>query len=130
VFSVWNIKAFIDSIPREYDEAALVDGAGHSTIMTKIILPLCVPAIAANAFLSFLLGWNEYIFAMTFLATPERFPAPVGLWSLQSPGVIGDYAVNWPLFAAGSVIVSVPAIAASFFFLRNYSSTMSSLSGR
>ncbi|TDT52000.1 sugar ABC transporter permease [Fonticella tunisiensis] len=107
VFTIWNLKGYFDTLPYEIEEAALIDGASVLKIFTKIVLPLSRPAIAVTAMFSFMAGWNEYIFAMTFTTNKGIFTLPVGLWSLQNAG---NYAQNWPLFAAGSLIVAVPVM--------------------
>lgn len=108
VFTIWNLKGYFDTIPYEIEEASLIDGASMTHIFLKIILPLSKPALAVTAMFSFLAGWNEYIIAATFTNNTDIFTLPVGLWSLQN---MGNYAQDWPLFAAGSLIVALPVMA-------------------
>lgn len=114
VFTVWNLKGYFDTIPYEIEEAAIIDGVSMSGIFLRIILPLSKPALAVTAIFSFLAGWNEYVIAATFTNNTDMFTLPVGLWSLQN---MGNYAQDWPLFAAGSLIVAVPVMIV-FIFLQ------------
>lgn len=114
VFSTWNLKGYFDTIPRELDEAALIDGCTVTQAFIRIILPLSLPALAVTALLMFLTAWNEWVFASTLLINEDSFTVPVGLWGLQN-----DYRVPWGYFAAASVVVSIPVMAL-FLALQNY----------
>ncbi|MCX8129478.1 MAG: ABC transporter permease subunit [Clostridia bacterium] len=107
VFTIWNLKSYFDTIPYEIEESAYIDGASLFTILTKIILQLAKPAIVVTALFSFIAGWNEYVIAVTFNTSTDSFTLPVGLYSLQSAG---DYSQDWPLFAAGSLVVAAPVM--------------------
>jgi arabinogalactan oligomer / maltooligosaccharide transport system permease protein len=114
VFSTWNLKGYFDTIPRELDEAALIDGCTVTQAFIRIILPLSLPALAVTALLMFLTAWNEWVFAQTLLLNEDSYTVPVGLWGLQN-----DYRVPWGYFAAASCIVSIPVIAL-FLGLQQY----------
>lgn len=113
-FSVWMLKGYFDTIPKDLEEAAVMDGAGQWTIFTKIILPLARPAIVVTALFSFMSAWNEFILAATFLSDDTQFTLPVVLQRF-----VGDYSTQWGYFAAGAIIVSVPVVAL-FFKLQKY----------
>ncbi len=115
IFSIWNLKGYFDTIPIEIEEAARMDGVNRFQLFYKIILPLAKPALAVTFLFAFMAGWNEYVFAMTFVFTPEKFTLPVGLYSLTQNS--SSYATNWPLFAAGSLIVAAP-VAVIFLILQ------------
>lgn len=117
VFAIWNLKGFLDTIPKELEEAACIDGAGTFAMLFKIILPLSKPAIAVTALFAFLGSWNEYIFGLTFITDKNLYTLPMGLYTIQSQA--GQYATNWSLFAAGSLIVAIP-IALLFLFLQKF----------
>lgn len=106
IFSIWNLKGYFDTIPVEIEEAARIDGVNRFQLFYKIILPLSKPALVVTFLFAFMAGWNEYVFAMTFILTPDKFTLPVGLYSLTQDA--SAYATNWPLFAAGSLIVAIP----------------------
>lgn len=110
IFGVWNMKGYFDSIPVSIEEAAMIDGAGHLRILCSIVLPLARPAIIVTAVLIFITTWNEYIYAVNFLTDRNHFTLAAGLYSLQGT----EYARNWPVFAAGSLIISLPVLAVFF----------------
>jgi len=111
-FCVWMLKGYFDTIPRDLEEAALLDGASRWTIFTKIVLPLSRPAIAVTALFSFMTAWNEFILAATFMNRAASYTLPVALQAY-----VGDRSTEWGLFAAGAVLVSLPVMAL-FFMLQ------------
>lgn len=113
-FCVWMLKGYFDTIPRDLEEAALIDGAGPALIFRKIVLPLAKPAIAVTALFSFMTGWNEFILAATLMDKETMYTAPVGLRFF-----VGGFSQQWGYFAAGAIIVSIPVVAL-FFYLQKY----------
>ena len=113
-FCVWMLKGYFDTIPKDLEEAAVMDGASQWIIFTKIILPLAKPAIVVTALFSFMTAWNEFILAATFLSDDTAFTLPVVL-----QGFVGDYSTQWGYFAAGAIVVSIPVMAL-FFKLQKY----------
>jgi arabinogalactan oligomer / maltooligosaccharide transport system permease protein len=114
VFCTWNLKGYFDTIPRELDEAALIDGCTVTQAFIRIVLPLSLPALAVTALLMFLTAWNEWVMASVLLLDENTYTVPVGLWGLQN-----DYRVPWGYFAAASIIVSVPVMVL-FLGLQRY----------
>ncbi len=114
-FCVWMLKGYFDTIPRELEESALMDGASTATIFTKIILPLAKPAVAVTALFSFMTAWNEFVLALVFLDREDMYTAPVGLRFF-----VGGFAEQqWGYFAAGSIVVAIPVVVL-FLFLQKY----------
>ncbi len=113
-FCVWMLKGYFDTIPRELEESALMDGASAGTVFLRIILPLAKPAVAVTALFSFMTSWNEFILAATFMDKEVMYTAPVGLRFF-----VGGFSQQWGYFAAGSIIVSIP-IVVLFLFLQKY----------
>ena len=113
-FCVWTLKGYFDSLPRELEEAARIDGASPWLIFRRIILPLATPGIAVTALFSFMTAWNEFIMASTFMTDESRFTLPV---LIQSS--VGQFSADWGLFAAGAVVTSVPVMIA-FYVLQRY----------
>jgi arabinogalactan oligomer/maltooligosaccharide transport system permease protein len=115
-FSIWNLKGYLDTIPKELEEAAAVDGAGRNQTFIKIILPLATPALAVTAFLGFIGGWTEFYFSWMFLTKPSDFTLSMALYSM-----VGQYArtTPWSLFAAFAILVAVPP-AVVYFFAQKY----------
>ncbi len=114
-FCVWMLKGYFDTIPKELEESALMDGASTTTIFLRIILPLARPAVAVTALFSFMTAWNEFVLALTFLDQENMYTAPVGLRFF-----VGGYAEQqWGYFAAGSIVAAIP-IVILFLYLQKY----------
>lgn len=113
-FCVWMLKGYFDTIPRELEEAAIVDGASPLTIFFRIVLPLARPAIAVTALFSFMTAWNEFILAATFMNDERAYTLPVALKQY-----VGSQSVDYGYFAAGAIVVSIP-IMALFFVLQKH----------
>ena len=113
-FCVWTLKGYFDSLPRELEEAARIDGASPWRIFFTIILPLAKPGIAVTALFSFMTAWNEFIMASTFMTEETRYTLPV---LLQSS--VGQYSADWGLFAAGAIVTSIPVMALFYVLQRS-----------
>lgn len=114
-FSVWTLKGYFDTIPRELEEAAIIDGAGRFTIFWRIVLPLARPALAVTGLFSFMTAWNEFILAATFMGDVKSYTLPVVLQRYVS-----DYGTEWGHFAAGAILVSIPVVALFFALQRHF----------
>jgi arabinogalactan oligomer/maltooligosaccharide transport system permease protein len=113
-FCVWMMKGYFDTIPKELEESALIDGASQAMIFFRIVLPLAKPAVAVTALFSFMTAWNEFIQAATFMNKEEMYTAPVGLRFF-----VGGFSQQWGYFAAGSIVTAIP-IMVLFLFLQKY----------
>lgn len=115
-FAIWNMKGFIDALPFDLEEAAMIDGATRLQSFIRVIVPLAVPGMAVTALWGFLTGWSEFILAWTFLTEPTRFTLPMVL-----RGMVGQYASGtpWSQFAAMSILMSIPPVLI-FFFLQRF----------
>ncbi len=113
-FCVWMLKGYFDTIPRELEEAAVMDGMGRLAIFRRIVLPLARPGIVVTALFSFMTAWNEFILAATFVSKPQMFTLPVALQRY-----VGDYSTEWGRFAAGAVLVSIPVMILFFALQRH-----------
>lgn len=113
-FCVWMLKGYFDTIPKDLEEAAVMDGASQWTIFTKVVMPLAKPAIVVTALFSFMTAWNEFILAATFLTDAKMYTLPVVLQRF-----VGEYSTQWGYFAAGAILVSLPVMAL-FFKLQKY----------
>lgn len=111
---VWMMKGYFDTIPKELEESALIDGASQSTIFFRIVLPLAKPAVAVTALFSFMTAWNEFVQAATFMNKEDMYTAPVGLRFFVS-----GFSEQWGYFAAGSIIAAIPVVVL-FLFLQKY----------
>jgi len=113
-FCVWMMKGYFDTIPKELEESALIDGAGQATIFFRIVLPLAKPAVAVTALFSFMTGWNEFIQAATLMNREDMYTGPVGLRFF-----VGGFSQQWGYFAAGSIVAAIPVMVL-FMFLQKY----------
>ncbi|MEC7985883.1 MAG: sugar ABC transporter permease [Myxococcota bacterium] len=113
-FCTWNLKGYFDTIPKDLEEAARMDGASQWVIFTQIVLPLSKPALAVTALFSFMTAWNEFILAQTFINKESAYTLPVLLNSF-----VGNYNTEWGNFAAGAIIASAPVMLL-FFALQRY----------
>jgi len=119
--TVWIMKGFFDSIPREIEEAALIDGCSRMSALFRIVLPLSLPAVVAVCVVAFFEGWNEYLFAVTFVSSSDNWVATMGLASF-----IGELATPLELVMAAAAIFSVAPVA---FYLLMQRYIISGLTG-
>jgi trehalose/maltose transport system permease protein len=114
-FTVWVLTTFMRELPRELEEAAIVDGARPLTIVTRVFLPLMGPALVTTGLLAFIVAWNEFLFALTFTLTSEMRTVPVAIALISGATA---YELPWGNIMAASVIVTVPLIALVLIFQR------------
>ena len=103
--AVWLLTAFIRQLPRDLEDAAMIDGASRLRAARDVVLPLAAPGIASTAILTFLYCWNEFLFALSFTLGPERYTVPVAVMLFRS-----RYQVPWGEVLAATVIASVPIV--------------------
>ncbi|MBW3089154.1 sugar ABC transporter permease [Bifidobacterium miconisargentati] len=113
--NTYLMYGFFNTVPKEIDEAAKIDGSGHARIFFTIILPLVSPILAVVALLSFIATVNEYAVASTVLVSPEKQTLAVGLYEFVSQ----KFSQNWGLFSAGAVLAAVPVVIV-FICLQKY----------
>lgn len=104
-FAVWNLKGYLDTIPKELEEAAAIDGADPNQIFFRIVLPLALPQLTVTFFLGFIGHWQEFVLPWLFLTQPENYTLSMTLYNMT-----GQYAssIPWNRFAAMAVIVALP----------------------
>ena len=112
-FSVWLMKGFIDEIPKEYDEAALVDGYTRLQAFLKIVLPQSVTGMAATSVFCFITAWNEYAFALMMTSSRAQTAPP------YIPSQLGSGLTDWTVIAAGALLFLIP-VAVFTFLLRDH----------
>jgi arabinogalactan oligomer/maltooligosaccharide transport system permease protein len=103
-FNIWLLKSYIDGLPVELDEAAMMDGANQFQVLYKIIMPLAAPQLAVIFLFSFIATYSEYVITSIFLQTPGKMTLALGLQSFISD----QFAAHWTLFSAAAVISSLP----------------------
>ena len=104
--NIWLMKGYFDTIPRDIDESAMVDGASHWQIFTQLMLPLMRPIIVVVAVLSFIFVYGDFIIARILLKTTEQYPLTVGLYIFTS----GQFTQQWGIFAAGALMGALPIV--------------------
>jgi ABC-type glycerol-3-phosphate transport system permease component len=108
-FAVWMLKGYFDAIPREIEEAALIDGASQIQVLTRIILPLSAPGITTCAVFAFLLAWNDFFFAYILLVTDTNYTLQMGLYTF-----IKQFHTEWSYLMSASILTTLPVLV--FFF--------------
>ena len=111
--TVWLLVAFFKELPRDLEEAAKVDGATTIQAFRKVIVPLAAPGVFTTAILTFIFAWNEFLFATTFLFTPDTQPVTVVI-----PNFASQYTTDYGAQAAAAVVVTVPLVILVLIFQR------------
>ncbi|MCA8277467.1 carbohydrate ABC transporter permease [Burkholderia sp. AU30280] len=106
-FTIWILVTFMRELPRELEEAALVDGVGVFTLIFRIFMPLLRPALAATSLLAFVSAWNEFLFALTFTISSGQRTVPVAITMISGAS---SFELPWGTIMAASVIVTVPLV--------------------
>jgi multiple sugar transport system permease protein len=109
-FGIFLLRQAINQVPRELDEAATLDGAGHFRIFSRIIIPNIRPALATLVIFSFMSSWNSFLWPLVVLRSPELQTLPIALAGLQ-----GQYVSDWDVIMAGSVVSILPMLALYIF---------------
>lgn len=113
-FSIWMLKGYFDLVPRDLDEAARLDGASNFMIFRRVMLPLVKPGIGITALFAFMTAYNEFIMASLFLDDATQYTLPITLEQH-----VGGFDPNWGVFAAGSLILSLPVVIVFFVVQRH-----------
>jgi multiple sugar transport system permease protein len=104
-FGTFLLRQAFLGLPRELEEAAFIDGAGHFAVFRRIVVPLALPALATFGIFAFMASWNSFLWPLVIVNTPDLMTLPVGLSNLQ-----GRYATAWNLLMAGSTVAVVPIL--------------------
>lgn len=124
-FAIWNLKGYLDTIPKELEEAALIDGCTPNQAFFLVTLPLALPALAVTGFLGFMSTWSEFAISWQFLTKPEDFTLTMALY-----GMVGQFAgqTPWSKFAAFAILVALP-VSLIYLYLQKYIVSGLSLGG-
>ncbi|MEP7328037.1 MAG: carbohydrate ABC transporter permease [Betaproteobacteria bacterium] len=104
-FATWMMKGFFDTLPRELEQAAKIDGCTDMQALWYIVLPLARPGLAACGIYLAIVAWSEFVFARTLVTNPDNWLVTVGLQSF-----VGEYLVEWPLLMAAGVVSLIPML--------------------
>ncbi len=113
-FSVWMLKGYFDGIPREIEEAAMIEGASRMGVLWRIVLPLSGPGISTVAVFAFLLAWNEFFFAYIFLVSDDNYTLQMGLYTF-----INQFFTRWEYLMTAAVLTTLPVLV-FFFAMQRY----------
>ncbi|HSB70163.1 MAG TPA: carbohydrate ABC transporter permease [Candidatus Methylomirabilis sp.] len=114
-FAAWISKGYFDSIPKELDEAGLVDGASRLQIFLRIIMPIAVPGTVSTLLFGFLLAWQDLLWALCLISIDEKRTVTLGV-----AFTVGEFIIKWPMLTAASLIGSLPTIILYLFLQRFY----------
>jgi multiple sugar transport system permease protein len=104
-FATWMLKGFFDGIPRELEQAAMIDGCGHLSAFWHVIIPLARPGLAACAIYLAILSWSDFVFARTLINDQARWTITTGLVSF-----VGEHGIDWPALMAAGVLSMIPMV--------------------
>jgi multiple sugar transport system permease protein len=114
-FAAWMSKGYFDSIPKELDEAGLVDGASRFQIFCRIVMPIAVPGTVSTLLFGFLLAWQDLLWALCLISIDEKRTVTLGV-----AFTVGEFIIKWPMLTAASLIGSLPTIILYLFLQRFY----------
>jgi multiple sugar transport system permease protein len=112
-FSTWMMKGFIDKVPDELDQSAMVDGCSRMGVFFKIILPIVAPGMVATILFAFLLAWGDLLWALCLTSSEPMITVTLGI-----ARTIGEFRIIWPMLMAGSLVGGMPAIILYVFLQR------------
>jgi multiple sugar transport system permease protein len=113
-FTVWMLVGYFESIPRDLEESAMIDGCSRFGALCRVVLPLAAPGVAATAIFAFVASWSELLFAITFTSRTEMRTLSAGLLFM-----VGQYEIQWGQLSAGVIISTVP-VAILFTWLQRH----------
>ena len=112
-FSTWMMKGFIDKVPEELDQSAMVDGCSRLGVFFKIVLPIVAPGTVATILFAFLLAWGDLLWALCLTSTENMITVTLGI-----ARTVGEFRIIWPMLMAGSLVGGMPAILLYVFLQR------------
>jgi trehalose/maltose transport system permease protein len=116
-FTVWVLTSFMRALPGDLEEAAYVDGATPLQVFYKVLLPLIAPGLVTTGLLAFIAAWNEYLYALSFIQSPDKYTVPLAITSFVGKSGAA-FNIPWGQIMAATVIVTLPLIAATLFLQR------------
>lgn len=112
-YIVWVMDGYFRTLPRDLDEAALIDGCNRLQVLVRVILPIALPGLVAVGVLAFLTAWNEFLFALIFTLSPATQTIPVAVGQFST-----EWGIDYGMMTAGGVIASIPPVLLAVFFQR------------
>lgn len=118
-FAIWNLRGFVAAVPKELEEAAYVDGASWWRMFRSILFPLVAPGLVATSVFSFITAWNEFIFALTFMQSSDKYTVGIGLRTFFTQNT-----ADWGAVMAASTVIALPVVVFFVLVQRNLASGM------
>jgi trehalose/maltose transport system permease protein len=115
-FTIWVLTSFMRALPADLEEAAYVDGATPLQVFRKVLLPLIAPGLVTTGLLAFIAAWNEYLYAVSFIQSPDHYTVPVAIVSFT--GKTSAFQTPWGTWMAATVIVTLPLIVLTLILQR------------
>ncbi len=109
-FVIWMLNGYFSGIPKSIEDAARIDGCSRVGALLRVILPIAAPGLVTTVIYTFIYGWNDFIFSLTFLQTQDKYPLTIGLYQF-----VGRFAVRWEELLAGSFLAILPVLLLFFF---------------
>ncbi|MCC6444898.1 MAG: carbohydrate ABC transporter permease [Armatimonadetes bacterium] len=104
-FSIWLLTGYLTAIPADIEEAALIDGCSRLGALWRVLLPIALPGLVTTVIFTFIAAWNEFVFALTFVADEDKRPLTVGIYSF-----VGRYNIEWQSLMAASLLATLPVV--------------------
>jgi trehalose/maltose transport system permease protein len=118
-FTVWVLTSFFRALPSELEEAAYVDGASPFQTFWRIMLPLVAPGLVTTGLLAFISAWNEFLYALSFIQSPENRTVPLAIFNFVPASNVGsNFSTPWGQMMAATVVVTVPLVVLTLIFQR------------
>jgi trehalose/maltose transport system permease protein len=118
-FTVWVLTSFFRALPSELEEAAYVDGASPFQTFWKIMLPLVAPGLVTTGLLAFISAWNEFLYALSFIQSPENRTVPLAIFNFVPANNVGsNFSTPWGQMMAATVVVTIPLVVLTLIFQR------------
>ncbi len=118
-FTVWVLTTFFQQMPRELEEAAYVDGATPFQVFYKVLLPLAAPGLVTTGLLAFIAAWNEFLFALSFTQTPNKFTVTIAIFRFDPQTTVGSgFLIPWGQIMAATIVITIPLIVLTLIFQR------------
>jgi len=116
-FTVWVLTSFFQAMPKDLEEAAYVDGATSMETLYLVMLPLIAPGLVTTGLLAFIGAWNEFLFALSFTQTPDKYTVPIAMFNFTT-STGGGFEIPWGPIMAATIVVTVPLITLTLIFQR------------
>jgi len=113
-FAIWLLSGYFSSVPKEIEEAALIDGCSRMQSVVRVLLPVAMPGVITTVIYTFITAWNEFMFALTFITSMDKRPLTLGLYNF-----VGRWTVQWQYLMAAAILALIPVVVLFMFIERD-----------